>query len=136
MELKQPHRSSQFWPQRFLTYCCFIAVLSSIASHFFGLVPLHKHTYLFRTEISQAHSPFNTPVKSDPVLPCSNFPEESKCEEEGSDEVSFLLTILSGGTNQAIDVSECGRLHDLQSQRSRQTVSLIILHHSWKVFCV
>jgi len=136
MELQLPHRSSQFWPQRLLTYCCFIAVLSTISSHFFSPISINKQTRFFTTEVSKAHSPFNIPIKSEPVLPCSNFPEESKGEEEGSDEVSLILANLPSGTNPAIDFFECGRLHGFQNLQNRQTISLVILHHSWKVFCV
>jgi hypothetical protein len=95
----------------------------------------------FQTHDDQAYTsykPFHNPSPSDRSEPNAEYLEylsETEVEEKPVlDEDNSLQSSLSLNKIGSLDISKNLRLQFLRSCQNRPTLSLFILHHSWKSF--
>ena len=74
--------------------------------------------------------------QSEPVQPRTEFPDDNELEKEPvpDEEFSEISVLLS--EKNIVHSSSNPFLHFLWSLQKRPTISLVILHHSWKSFLI
>lgn len=113
---------------------CFVVVSKLLSSFITVAEPFDKAVAYVGGESVFIHTSGSTPLFPVPIPEEPNIPDEVEPKDECDDELTRLLTGLFTQSCEALHSKNLLFLHLKGSVENRSSVSLIVLHHSWKSF--